>query len=565
VWAVPGLVKINPFDGTVLASAGGPRDSRATTNAVWDGRTVRLFGARGEYVSYQLVLERSSSHETVAGLTLAPGELRGPAGVITTSNIEVFKNWYARNADDVWQPSYAVPWETSKAIEIPDRQRGMTGQRNQSMYVDVYIPKDAKPGVYAGAVRISAAAASATVPVEIEVYDFELPDVLRFWPELNAYAVPDHALDYHRLAHQHRLVFNPWVLTPTLDRTGSDIRVRWDEYDEAAGPLLSGEAFRGNRRSGVPTPALYLPFIDSWPTPLSRETYAYPGHWPSRGDSAEALVAHYLTAPPIARGLSDGYKRAFLSVQRQFVDHFAERGWRRTEMQLFFGGKNTHRTDFGSNMWWTTDEPYHWDDWLALQFFANLWSTGRRTLGADPRIWAARADISRPMWTGRVLDGVVNTVYWAELNDGPSAARARWLWQETGLAIRAYGGVNRTTSANINSVSTLVNAWLHGADAYLPWQTLGDDASLDRNNNVGGDALLVPGDRFGLPVVGDLRVKALRDAQQLVEYLLIVGDRRQVGREALAAVLAKSIDTLDEDTLATIRRGLADIIVDRKP
>jgi hypothetical protein len=413
------------------------------------------------------------------------------------------------------------------------------------------------------------------------VYDFALPDELSFWPELNAYQIPANLLDFHRLAHQHRLAFNPWVVRPRLEGTGGAIRVQWNEYDKAVGPLLSGEAFSLNRRAGVPTPVMYLPFIDSWPTPLSTETYRYTGHWPGRGESSASLIDHYMTAPYIGDALSQSYKDAFLAVQKQFVEHFADRGWNRTEMQLFFGGKISHRIDYGINMWWTTDEPYHWNDWLALQFFGNLWAEGRRALGANRSIWSVRADLSRPMWTGRVLDTIVDHVYWSGFTDPRSHQRAEWLSEHTGSGIRAYGSVNPATESHTQSVSVLLQGWLHGADAWLPWQTLGDDASLDVADNVAGAALLVPGTRFNLPVVGDMRLKALRDGQQIIEYLVILSERHHLQREQVRAMLddalrltartapgttqddagAARFSTLDVWRIAELRRALAERIV----
>ena len=112
-------------------------------------------------------------------------------------------------------------------------------------------------------------------------------------------------------------------------------------------------------------------------------------------------------------------------MQRQFIEHFKEKGYNRTEMQCFYGGKNTHRIDWGVNMWWTTDEPYHWDDWLALQFFCRLWAQGRGA--ADPRLWAARGDISRPNWQGRVLAGVLDCVYIGGFSSPGNYTRCRIL------------------------------------------------------------------------------------------------------------------------------------------
>jgi len=330
---------------------------------------------------------------------------------------------------------------------------------------------------------------------------------------------------------------------------------------------------------------MYLPFMDSWPTPLTPQTYHYDGHWPGRGETTASLIDHYMTAPDIGDGLSQSYRDAFFAVQRQFIDHFKQQGWRQTEMQSFYGGKNTHRLDYGADMWWTTDEPYHWSDWLALQFFCTLWTEGRRAAGADPAIWSARADLSRPMWTGRVLDSVVNSVYWGGFTNARWYQRAAWLSETTGLRSRAYGSANPATESNTQTVSTLLQVWSHGANGFLPWQTLGNDASLDVNDNGGGNSLLVPGTRFGLPVVGDMRIKALRDGEQIIEYLVILTDRYRLQREQVAAWLATAlvlstdtragaapddadgarVSSLTDWQIAALRRRLAELIVARPP
>jgi len=585
VWPVPGLVKISPETGTSMFPDMEEGRPATAPNAVWDGDTIRLFGARGEYVSYQLVITRIDLSQPLTGLQVRAGALQGASGAIEGRDIELYKNWYARNGDGAWQPSYSIPWDAGRVIEIPDGLRGLDGQTNQSLYVDIYLPKDAAAGTYTGEVTVDDGLDAVVLPVELQVYDFTLPDQLSFLPELNAYRVPADALDFHRLAHQHRLVFNPWVVQPRLEGTGGDVRVDWNEYDAAVGPLLSGEAFAGSRRAGVPTPVMYLPFIDSWPTPLSRESYRYAGHWPGQGEPADSLVDHYMTAPYIGDALSQDYTAAFLSVQRQFVEHFEARGWNQTEMQLFFGGKNTHRIDYGSNMWWTTDEPYHWDDWLALQFFCNLWTHGRNVLGADPKIWSTRADISRPMWTGRVLDTIVDHVYWGGFSSRPWYQRAAWLSEHAGIRPRAYGAANPDTDSNTQSMSTLLQVWLNGADGFLPWQTLGDDSSLDQSDNLGGNTLLVPGTRFGEPVVGDLRLKAFRDGAQLIEYLVLLVERDGLQREqvsdAITRVLTVSagaldgarlddadagrFSTLDTWQIAAVRRQVAEWIISRRP
>jgi hypothetical protein len=584
VWALPGLVKVGPEEPAAMyGDAAGSPDLRSA-NAVWDGARIRLFGARGEYVSYQLCIENLAA-APLTGVTVRPHELKGPAGaVLGGAEIDLFMNWYARNRDGKWQPAYCIPIANGTPFQVPNPERALPTQRNQSIYVDVYIPKDAKPGRYAGTVVVAAdGIRPAQIPVELTVLDFALPDRLSFWPELNAYHIPRPALAYYRLAHQNRCVLNCWRWSPRVAGSGRDMRVIWDDYDANVGPLLTGDAFKGNRRSGVPVECMYLPFEDSWPTPLTTETYHYQGHWPGRGEDMRFLIDHYMTAPYIADALSQDYKDAFFAVQRQFIEHFRSMGWDRTEMQCFYGGKNTHRIDYGSNMWWTTDEPYHWDDWLALQFFCRMWTAGRSD--ADPRQWPARADISRPQWQGRVLDGIVNTVYFGAgaFNSPDMCRRCRTLAQDTGLKPMTYGSANPDNESNMRTVVWELDAWTNGANGVLPWQTLGEDQALDANDagSGGGNALLVPGKRFGMDVVGDMRLKALRDGQQLVEYLAVLAERRHLEREQVRALVHAAVEfeagtragagadnaealqfsTLQAWQLSELRRRVAELIV----
>ncbi|KKL59578.1 hypothetical protein LCGC14_2213910, partial [marine sediment metagenome] len=536
VWAFPPLVKLNPIRPVAMFGDMGDKAPASAANAVWDGKTVNIHGCRGEYVSYQLCIEKLVG-DSLAGVKITPEALKGPGGSsIGGSEIELFKNWYAKNRAGKWQPAYLIPIKHTEALAIPDPVRKLRGQRNQGVYVDVYIPKDAPAGDYAGAVKVEAEGAPAvTIPVKLKVYDFVLPDKLTFWPELNAYQVPRDAHDYYRLAHQNRNIMNCWRFTPQTSGSGKDLKLRWDRYDKAVGPLLSGEAFKNNRRSGAPVECMYLPFEDSWPTPLTKKTYNYKGYWPKRGDDNEHIVARDMTAPYIGDALSQDYKDAFLAAQKQFVEHFKAKGWNRTEMQCFFGGKATHRTKYGSNMWWTTDEPYHWEDWLSLQFFDRLWTRGRKALGVPKTRWASRADISRPQWQGKVLDGVVDTVYFGTgaFTSPNSYRRCRLLGQDTGLKVMVYGGCNKDDASNSQTVVWILNAWTNGADAVLPWQTLSrTDRALDVNDAAtSGNALLTPAKRLGFTVVADMRIKAMREGQQLAEYLNMLVDRYDLTRE----------------------------------
>jgi len=581
-WAVPGLVKIDPMNGTQmnddLANA-----NRGAVNSVWDGRKVQLFGARAEVVSFQLVLEKTAAAAALT-LSIAPGGLASPDGAaIPGSCIELFRAWYARNRAERWQPAYLVPQPAGTSFAIPDPLRTLEQQRYQSVYVDLFIPPGSRPGLYRGEVAVrTGGTGSVIVPLEVEVFDFELPATLSFIPQMNAYSLPENGLEYYKLAHQNRCVFFYRCPTPKLIGQGRDIRVAWDDYDRFVEPLLSGQLFKDNWRAGVPLEMMPLPFEDSWPTAMNEENYAYTGHWPKKGEKAERLNEHYLTAPPIEQALNRDYQEAFLAVERQFIEHFKEKGWGRTEMQCMFMGKITHRTDYGKNMWWTTDEPYFWNDWLALRFFKRLWTEGR--VGASPSQWAARADISRPQWQADLLDGIVTCVYFSGglYSDPAMHRRTVELSRRGGFQLRVYGGANPDTGSNSETLAWILDARLKGANAALPWQTLGGESALDDNDRsaLGCNALFVPGQRLGHKVLADMRVKSFRDGAQLIEYLELVAAKRGLLNAQLEAMVnacvglrtaklegasadnadAVRMGALPEWKISGLRRALAEMI-----
>jgi hypothetical protein len=560
VFACPDAIKISPEKPEVVA-----KDEVADvtkSNGVWNGKEVHLQGCRAEYVSFQLCIE-SLGEAPLNGVKVTPKEFKGPGdATIGGKDVELSKLWYALNRDQVWQPAYCLPMEAGAAFAIPDpkemrkvsveakhrKQKEMVDQEfvkqeNQSILVDLYIPKDAKPGDYAGTIAVEAEGVDAlSIPVQLKVYDLLMPDKLCFWPELNAYNNPKNQIEYYKLAHQNRCVLNintaGWA--PQLQGAGKDIKVVWDKFDENAGKLISGEAFKTNRRSGVPLECMYLPNYDSWPTPLSEQNYNYHGHWPGRGEDTKFIDEQELKAPYIGDALNQDYKDAFLAVERQYIEHFKEKGWNQTEMQCFYGGKNTHRTDYGSNMWWTTDEPYAWEDWLALQFFCKLWTQGREAAKGDPRVWSTRGDISRPNWEGRVMEGVLDKQYGAM--SGVGVQRLKRIHEDSGIRVNNYGGASPDNASNLGSLTILLNVWLSGGDAHLPWQTIGGDKCLDViDGGTSGNALLVAGDRLGVPVLADMRLKVLRDAEQFIELCKIICDKRGLNRDQIAAMIQKAM------------------------
>ncbi len=223
VWANDGADKV--LRDELRASA----DPSAVLNSVWDGTGVSMFGARNEVVSFNLVLEAPATE--VSGVDVSLDEFTGPGGYVITSreasgegvfdyrgrNIELFfvrylaveglsilayetyderhipeacrrpfrlelddgyrqpipeagSGWEDRLCHDRLYPEIAVPIELERGFTVP-------ASANQSIWVDVVVPRDAPAGTYTGTVRVTAeSGAPVDVPVELTVHDFTLPD-----------------------------------------------------------------------------------------------------------------------------------------------------------------------------------------------------------------------------------------------------------------------------------------------------------------------------------------------------------------------------------------------------
>jgi len=214
VWANDGADKVTRNDLRMANNAPG------VLNSVWNGETVQLFAARNEVVAFNLVIEAAgpSLHNvkvtfdkltdgsgasivsqpatgegvfdwrerpielfyvrylTIAGLSRlsyasyderhVPLRMRRPfSGQGIGSGV-----WTDRPDHDKEYPDIAVP------LELVGRFDVATGS-NQSVWVDVFVPPGTPAGTFTGTLRIEhTGGLPTTVPVELEVLEFDLPD-----------------------------------------------------------------------------------------------------------------------------------------------------------------------------------------------------------------------------------------------------------------------------------------------------------------------------------------------------------------------------------------------------
>ena len=586
VWACGDCQKVHPVSGNLLeeagdeAYAGPPRGRYRRGNYIWDGAasTIRLAGGRNEFVAFQLIIEASARalHDVRVGMS----DLSGPRGakLPAAGHTELFKVWYVRDGeprarqspgDGGWFPEVAVP--LTGEFEIPDPENAIDGQRNQSVFVDLYIPHDAPAGDYTGRMTVSADGVPAvSVPIALTAWPLVLPDTLTFEVELNCYGpfgrdfgisgdgpeYPELELKYHRLTHAHRTTINSLAYThsgrvhagyvPPVEGRGAAMGVTdWAAWDERFGRYLDGSAFADLPRAGVPLSHMYLPFHEAWPADI-REHYRWA---PTTTEYPEMIVQHALTAPPVEEAFDEEYKAAFVAISREFAEHFRERGWTQTRFQFYLNNKRIYKRNGGrATSWWLLDEPMHRDDWLALRFFGEMFKRGVEVSppptppqagGRGTVQFVFRGDISRPQWQRDWLDGLVDLMCVSRTFFSKNR-RCMAMRTESGIEFWNYGTANEIKLSNLNAEAWPVKVYLAGGDGLLPWQTIGRDANF---TEPAATALLYPGKRFGIMgPLASLRLKALRRGQQDVEYLALLAEKKGLDRPQLARLAASTLD-----------------------
>ena len=559
LWAYPETEKADPVWGNLLEEVGEKRYNTTplgdyrSSNSVWDGKTVRLYGARNEFVAFQLLIEAAKT--SLKQVTLRAPETFQSADRTKTwkPRVGLFRDWYVKDGD--WFPEVCVP--LTAPFDIPTKDNFVPEQKNQSVYVELLIPADAPPGFYRSALTVSAAGVDPIrVPVEVMVSPLTLPDTLSFDLSLNTYgtlggpfglddrtpAYRDLEREYHRLAHLHRATLVVLVYShsgtvsthyaPPLEGEGAKLHVKdWSDWDAQFGPYLDGSAFADLPRKGVPITHFYLPFHEAWP--MDMHTHYH--YQQTVADYPALITEHALQAPPVEQAFDKEFGLGFTAVARQFAEHLRAKGWTRTQFQLYQNDKHYYKDPKQGGKgtsWWLLDEPNHRDDWLALGYFDGFFRKGIQ--GVRGVTMLHREDISRPQWQRDYLDGHVDLMVVSDelYNKGP---RLREMQETLGVRYWNYGAANPVRRSNTEAEIWALRAWLAGADGLVPWQSVGDDNNYTRAEET---ALILPGKRFGIVgPVASLRLKALRRAQQDAEYLTLFADRQLYSRAQVANAL----------------------------
>ena len=232
VWAVNDGEKIERDD---------LNNPNKTGNSAWDGHKIKIFGARNEVIAFQLIVEADQSGIDRLSVSLSQLEQKGGAARIKYSPptndptkyvgrpIQIFSVNYmnvetASHAEWVYKPgSPAAPKDPTgwKPVQlVPENARPGRGGfplkvssgQNQAIWIEIYVDRNLPAGTYIGKVTVNADSRQQEVPIELELFDFTLPDqnsmqAMVYYEELQPklYQGRDLNAEYHRFAHRQRI------------------------------------------------------------------------------------------------------------------------------------------------------------------------------------------------------------------------------------------------------------------------------------------------------------------------------------------------------------------------
>jgi hypothetical protein len=335
IWVVDDSTKVRPGDalGEPLGSSASP---------------VSLQAARGETVAFQLVL---AAPQPVL-LDVRPGALTGAGRRIEPTALELFVESFLDTPRVDPSVVGLGPGEYPDAL-VPLRERGASGRaiaspvrltprRNQPLWVDLAVPRDAVPGTYHGTLRVTPEGlAGRDVPLVLEVLPFEIPSTrhLFAWvplyatrfqrreglgdePDLGAYTRLYHA--YQEMAHAHRFwtqIIEEQPHARWNEASGALLGVDWSAYDAINGQVLDGSLFEDRE----PPPQWKVGGFVWWG--------ARPGDPPHFGGDYKHDAS-----------LTPAHRRAIAEYAHAFRAHFDERGWTRPRLFAYV----IDEPDFGS-------------------------------------------------------------------------------------------------------------------------------------------------------------------------------------------------------------------------
>ncbi len=381
-WSIsvlPSSIRLDPSTNQIIDKRfclpGGNKAGQSDmlkNNLIYDGKKVELYAARGEYISCQLVIT-NNSEKTLKNISVVMDEFSNNEKHFAIKP-EFFLEWAVElktpstgypkaSLGKGWYPDALIPFkyiqDDSAAVRrrwtyplwLPDFNNRIDNQKSMIVWIDQFVPlpkDEARPGVYSSKISVTINSKTQTIPVNLTVWDFAIPNENKFKASLQhegfLRSMPEaQELELYQLFKRNRIALLDPTYDPSLQLSEKGkITLDWKSFDERLGKYFSGKAFTSDYGYtfgpgyGEPIETFVLPF-DVYGKHDTRG-------WPDIGK------------PDVERNPAN--KAIYIDCIKRVRDHFATAiDPSKTEITVYLNG---------------LDESYFPEAWSRMVYYGNL-------------------------------------------------------------------------------------------------------------------------------------------------------------------------------------------------
>ena len=273
---LPPSVRLDPLSNHIIESKTDLNQGLENIlhgNWIYDGEKVNLHSARGEYVSFQLVLTNYSD-EDLSNIQIESSLFNDGESKIKVEP-ELFLEWSVNvltpstgypkaSLGQGWYPDALIPLEmlqmdSSKVhrrwtypLRLPDFNNRIADQKSLIIWVDQYIPfnrSEALPGVYKSSISVTVNDETKEIPLSLKVWDFAISNRNLLGAALQqegfvSRKFGDQALKIYQLLKRNRMsVMDPTYKPELIIEQDGEISLDWTSFDEELVKYFDGSAF----------------------------------------------------------------------------------------------------------------------------------------------------------------------------------------------------------------------------------------------------------------------------------------------------------------------------------
>lgn len=551
-WSIsilPSSVRIDPSTNRIYDQPYGAAQINSSLfhkNWVYDGKVASLKGARGEYVSFQLVLT-NESEKPLKGIDVSMKPFKGSASQINILP-ELFLEWSVQvkspstgypkaSLGRGWYPDALIPFKYIQQgnhplkenawvypLQLPDFNNRIDHQKSQIIWVDQYIPFEktaTKSGLYTSVISVTIDGVIKTIPVELNVWDFAIPNENLLKASLQHEGFVSsmnetEELEIYQLMKRNRVAVMDPTYKPEMKKSGNLVSIDWKKFDNRLKKYLTGEVF---------TKAYGYAYGPGYGTPV--ETFLLPFDvygkhdtkgWPDIGK------------PAVERNPAN--RAAYVNVIRNVRNH----------LKPLVNAKTTDVTVYLNGL----DESYFPEAWDRIAYYGNLFK--KEYPEAEFRVDGGYTDTAMQVIEKAISSWAVHTIEFNEnrFDKYTKMGIKQWLYGPMIYESKVNSWVGSSTFTDlplVNDRAISWSAWKYKAHSWISWgigagwkagwyDTETWKSANDGGNADGYDEKKMNGNGMVLYSGGiipnvngpcpSIRLKTMRDGVQEYEYMKLL-------------------------------------------